>query len=69
MNNAAIWPTERTLTVDGLETQFAVNHLAPFLLTNLLLGVVKASAPARVINVSSGIHKRASADWRARASL
>ena len=63
VNNAAIWPTERTLTVDGLEMQFAVNHLAPFLLTNLLLDVLKASAPARVINVSSGIHKRARIDF------
>lgn len=63
MNNAVIWPVKRMLTVDGLEMQFAVNHLAPFLLTNLLLDVLKASAPARVINVSSGIHKRARIDF------
>ncbi|MEE9340796.1 MAG: SDR family oxidoreductase [Thermoplasmata archaeon] len=59
VNNAALWPTKRILTVDGLELQFGLNHLAYFLLTNLLLDVLKASAPARVVNTSSGIHKRA----------
>jgi NAD(P)-dependent dehydrogenase (short-subunit alcohol dehydrogenase family) len=43
--------------VDGLELQFAVNHLAYFLLTNLLLDRLIASAPARVVNVSSGAHQ------------
>ena len=56
INNAGIIPRERTVTVDGLEMQFAVNHLAPFLLTNLLLDLLKASAPARIVNVASEVH-------------
>src|SRR6266849_3169321 len=54
INNAgASFPGRRRETVDGLEMKFAVNYLAPFLLTNLLLDVLKASAPARIVNVSS----------------
>jgi len=56
VNNAAIIPPERVLTVDGIETQFAVNHLAPFLLTNLLLDMLKSSAPGRILNVASSAH-------------
>ena len=59
INNAGIVPKKRQTTVDGLELQLAVNHLAPFLLTNLLLDIIKASAPARIINISSGLHYRA----------
>ena len=59
INNAAIIPLQRTTTVDGVELQLAVNHLAPFLLTNLLLDRLKASAPARIVNVSSGVHRGA----------
>ncbi|MDQ5819716.1 MAG: SDR family NAD(P)-dependent oxidoreductase, partial [Actinomycetota bacterium] len=44
INNAGILTSKRTVTVDGIETTFAVNHLAPFLLTNLLLDVLEASA-------------------------
>jgi retinol dehydrogenase-14 len=65
VNNAATVPTNRTLTEDGLEMQFAVNHLAYFLLTDLLLDVLKASAPARIVNVSSGLHRRARLDFGA----
>src|SRR5438105_452707 len=49
--------TGRRETVDGLEMTFAVNYLAPFLLTNLLLDVLTASAPARIVNVSSNSHE------------
>ena len=52
-NVGGSWAT-RHVTVDGLEHTFAVNHLAAFLLTNLLLGRLKASAPARIVSVSSG---------------
>ena len=57
VNNAGVIMTRRQLTVDGLETTFATNHLAPFLLTNLLRGVLKQGA--RVVTVSSGAHKSA----------
>ena len=62
INNAGIVLSKRSLSADGIETQFAVNHLAPFFLTNLLLDVLKASAPARVVNVSSAMHKWATLD-------
>ncbi len=59
VNNAgAIFP-QRQETVDRLEMTFALNYLAYFLLTNLLLDTIKASAPARIINVSSRSHARA----------
>lgn len=63
LNNAGAVNTTRTTTVDGLETTFAVNHLGYFLLTDLLLDVVKASAPARIVNVSSAAHLRATIDF------
>src|SRR5438874_9765519 len=53
INNAGAAFTGRRETVDRLEMTFAVNYLAPFLLTHLLLDVLKASAPARIVNVSS----------------
>lgn len=60
INNAGLFVLNHTETGDGLETTFAVNYLAPFLLTNLLLDTLKASAPARIINVSSDAHVGAS---------
>lgn len=54
VNNAGGYFGSRKTTVDGLEYTFAFNHLAYFLLTNLLLDVLKAGAPSRVVNVSSG---------------
>ena len=56
VNNAGIAVRDRHLSADGYESTFAVNHLAPFLLTNLLLDRLRASAPARIVNVSSGVH-------------
>ena len=47
---------KRHVTVDGLEMTFAVNHLAPFLLNHLLLEQLKASTPARIVNVCSNAH-------------
>ena len=57
INNAGAINPARSLTVDGLETTFAVNHLAGFLLSNLLLDQLRASTAPRIINVSSHAHK------------
>jgi NAD(P)-dependent dehydrogenase (short-subunit alcohol dehydrogenase family) len=63
INNAGIVLSKRQLSVDGIEMNIAVNYLAPFLLTNLLIDILKKSAPSRIINVSSGVHKMASMDF------
>jgi len=57
VNNAAVVNLGRTETVDGIETTFAVNHLAYFLLTHLLLDRLRQSAPSRIVNVASDAHK------------
>ena len=57
INNAGGVNLTRRETSDGLEATFAVNYLAPFLLTNLLLDKFKASSPARIVNVSSESHQ------------
>jgi len=61
-NGGGLW-LKRELTVDGLEMTFAVNHLAYFLLTQLLLDTLRASAPARVVNVASNAHRNATLDF------
>lgn len=63
VNNAGgafVWRQE---SVDGIEMTFALNHLNYFLLTNLLLDTIKASAPARIVNVSSNSHYGASINF------
>ncbi|HET8839823.1 MAG TPA: SDR family oxidoreductase, partial [Ktedonobacteraceae bacterium] len=57
INNAGVASLTRRETADGFEMEFAVNYLAPFLLTNLLLDRLKASTPARIVNVSSDAQK------------
>jgi NAD(P)-dependent dehydrogenase (short-subunit alcohol dehydrogenase family) len=63
INNAGGLKSEREMTSDGLEYAFATNYLAPFLLTELLLDTLKASVPARIINVSSAGHALGSIDF------
>ncbi len=63
VNNAGVVNVKRTLTIDGIETVFAVNHLAYFLLTHLLLDRLQASAPARIVNVASHAHRFGTLDF------
>ena len=63
INNAGVNLNHRSVTVDGFETTFAVNHLAPFLLTNLLLDLLERSAPSRVVTVSSTAFRRGRIDF------
>lgn len=63
INNAGVYSRKRRETVDGIELELAVNHLAPFLLTHLLLERMLASAPARVVALSSGAHRSAAVRW------
>jgi NAD(P)-dependent dehydrogenase (short-subunit alcohol dehydrogenase family) len=62
VNNAGGVNKTRRLTADGIETTFAVNHLGPFLLTNLLCDRILGSVPARVVTVASGGHRRGTLD-------
>ena len=62
VNNAGLMAGQRRVTADGFDEVFAVNHLAPFLLTSLLLGKLAAAAPARVITVTSDAHTAARLD-------
>jgi retinol dehydrogenase-12 len=63
INNAGCASISRTVTQDGYETTFAVNHLAPFLLTHLLLDQIRACAPARIVNVASRAHRDKQLDF------
>ena len=63
INNAGVMLSKKTQSVDGFEMNFAVNHLAPFLLTNLLLDMLKKSAPSRIVNVGSAAHKMGKIDF------
>jgi retinol dehydrogenase 14 len=63
VNNAGAYNATRSETSDGFETTFGVNHLGYFLLTNLLLDTLRASAPSRIVNVSSRAHLRSTMDF------
>jgi NAD(P)-dependent dehydrogenase (short-subunit alcohol dehydrogenase family) len=63
VNNAGVYVRERQLSEDGFEMTFAVNHLAHFLLTNLLLDALKAGAPSKIVVVSSMAHQNARLDF------
>ena len=64
INNAGVMLKNRTISLDGFEMNFAVHVLGPFLLTNLLLDILKKSAPSRIIIVASAAHKRAKIDFQ-----
>ena len=63
VNNAGGYNSRRSTTVDGLERTFATNHLAPFVLTNLLRPALQAAAPSRVVVVASEAHRRVHMTW------
>ncbi len=63
VNNAGVIQGQRTETPDGIETTLAINHLAPFLLTNLLLDLLEKSAPSRIITVSSDAQRWGKIDF------
>src|SRR5205085_4010705 len=63
VNNAGAIYEKRRLSRDGIELTWAVNHLAPFLLTELLLDRLKESAPARIVTTTSDAHKGAEIPW------
>ncbi|XP_061155227.1 retinol dehydrogenase 12-like isoform X2 [Syngnathus typhle] len=63
VNNAAVLGLPRQITKDELDVSFATNHLGPFLLTNQLVDLMKRSAPARIVTVSSVYHKKGEVDF------
>ncbi len=63
VNNAGASYRKRRQSVDGIEMTFALNHLGYFLLTNLLLDTLKASAPSRIVNISSEVHRDVTLDF------
>jgi NAD(P)-dependent dehydrogenase (short-subunit alcohol dehydrogenase family) len=63
VNNAGVYVTKRGVTADGMEMTFGVNHVGTFLLTRELLPVLQASAPARIVILSSKLHFRGKMVW------
>ncbi|UCC61366.1 MAG: SDR family oxidoreductase [Dehalococcoidia bacterium] len=63
VNNAGAFFMKRRVTADGIESSFAVNYLSHFLLTNLLLDVLKQSAPARIVNMTGSHHSKATINF------
>jgi len=63
INNAGVIRSKRVASADGIEMTFAINHLAHFLLTNLLLDLLRATAPSRIVNVSSGEQRNGTIDF------
>ena len=63
VNNAGVIQQKRSETADGIETTLAINHLAPFLLTNLLLDLLKESAPSRIVTTSSDAERFGKMDF------
>lgn len=62
INNAGVWNTKCKLNKDGLETTFMVNHMAPFILSSLLLDQLKKNAPSRIVNVNAGLYVKGKLD-------
>jgi NAD(P)-dependent dehydrogenase (short-subunit alcohol dehydrogenase family) len=63
VDNAGVWPTTRSTTADGVETTFGTNHLGTFRLTQELLPLLRASAPARIVVLSSSLHHQGRMDF------
>lgn len=63
VNNAGVIMEKRVLTADGIETTFAVNYLAYYMLSNLLLNMLKQSAPSRIVNLTSAVHRTVRLDF------
>ena len=63
IHNAGKVTTQRSLTEDGIETQFAINHLAPFLITHLLLSGIRSVAPSRIVVVASQVERNGAIDF------
>ena len=63
VNNAGVIMGKRVLTEDGIEMTFAVDYLSYFLLTNLLLGALRAGAPSKVVNMTTSLHRMAKLDF------